>query len=209
MQSNKINYFCIAFLLCTSLDPLFAQTDSIPSTPFNKKKLALVVGTETALYSSSLIALNELWFADYSQSSFHLFNDNYEWQQMDKFGHATTSYYLGRVGIGLMKWSGVKRKKAIWYGGMLGWFYQSTIEVLDGCSSGWGFSLGDIGANTVGSILVIGEELAWDDQRIVLKYSFQQSKYSKYRPSILGSTWQENMLKDYNGQTYWLSVNPS
>lgn len=209
MNLPKIKYICIAFLLCFSFDPLTAQTDSVSSTPFSKKRFALIVGTETVLYSSSLIGLNELWYKDYPRSSFHLFDDSREWLQMDKVGHTVTSNYIGRVGIGLMKWNGVERKKAIWYGGMLGSLYQSTIEVLDGFSTQWGFSVTDFAANTVGSLMVVGQELAWDEQRIVLKYSFQQSEFSKYRPNLLGSNFQENMLKDYNGQTYWLSVNPS
>ncbi len=175
----------------------------------NKKRLGLVIGTEAALYGSSLVGLNQLWYKDYPRSSFHFFNDNNEWLQMDKVGHLTTSYYVGRVGVGLLKWTGVSRKKAIWYGGMLGSVYQSTIEILDGYSSEWGFSPGDLAANTAGSFLCIGQELAWDEQRIVLKYSFRQSEFAKYRPNVLGKNLQENLLKDYNGQTYWLSVNPS
>ncbi|MCW3085505.1 MAG: hypothetical protein JWP12_2871 [Bacteroidetes bacterium] len=175
--------------------------------PFNKKRLAIVLSSEAVLYGGSLYGLNTLWYKDYPRSAFHFFNDNDEWLQMDKVGHMTTSYYIGRVGIGLMNWTGLKRKKAIWYGGMLGSLYQTTIEVLDGYSSQWGFSLGDFAANTAGSFLCVGQQLAWNEQRIVLKYSFQQSPYAKYRPNLLGSDLQENVLKDYNGQIYWLSVN--
>ncbi|MGZ4157571.1 MAG: DUF2279 domain-containing protein [Bacteroidia bacterium] len=181
-----------------------------PSTPhFYKKRFAAVISTEAVLYGGSLIGLNQLWYKDYPRSSFHFFNDNNEWLQMDKIGHATTACYIGRVGIHLLKWSGVERKKAIWYVGILGSVYQSTIEILDGYSSQWGFSIGDFSANTAGSFLVVGQELAWDEQRIVLKYSFQQSEFAKYRPNELGKNLQENLLKDYNGQTYCLSVNPS
>ena len=176
---------------------------------FSKKRFALVAGTEAVLYAGSLIGLNELWYKDYPRSSMHSFDDNQEWLQVDKVGHITTSYYVGRVGTQLYKWSGVKRKKAIWYGGMLGSVYQSTIEILDGYSSQWGFSWGDFASNTAGSLLFIGQELAWDEQRIVLKFSFMQSEFSKYRPNLLGTNLQENILKDYNGQTYWLSVNPA
>jgi hypothetical protein len=176
---------------------------------FNKKRFALVVSAEAALYAGSLVGLNELWYKDYPRSSFHFFDDNDEWLQMDKTGHFTTSYYVGRIGVGFMKWTGVSRKKAIWYGGMLGFLYQSTIEVMDAYSSEWGFSTGDLAANTAGSLLCIGQELAWNEQRIVLKYSFMQSPYAKYRPGLLGNDLQENVLKDYNGQTYWLSINPS
>ena len=119
-----------------------------------------------------------------------------------------TAYTIGRVGIGMIKSAGVERTKAIWYGGMVGAFYQTTIEILDGFSSQWGFSIGDFTANTVGSGLLIAQELAWKQQRIVFKYSFHQTKYPPYRPNLLGSSFYENLLKDYNGQTYWLSVNP-
>ena len=128
---------------------------------------------------------------------------------MDKVGHVITAYYVGRVGIDFLKWGGMERKKAIWYGGMLGSVYQTTIEVLDGFSTEWGFSTGDFAANTAGSLLAISQELLWDEQRIVLKYGFQKSRYAVYRPNLLGKNLNENLLKDYNGQTYWLSVNPS
>jgi uncharacterized protein YfiM (DUF2279 family) len=208
-------FFCCVFAAHFT----FAQTDSatiIPTVydsfagmPFNKKRLAVVLSSEAVLYGGSLVGLNELWYKDYPRSSFHFFDDNDEWMQMDKIGHLTTSYYIGRVGIGFMNWTGMKRKKAIWFGGMLGSLYQTTIEVLDGYSSEWGFSAGDFAANTAGSLLCVGQQLAWDEQRIVLKFSFMQSKYSRFRPDVLGNTLTENILKDYNGQTYWLSVNPS
>ena len=169
----------------------------------------MVAGTEAALYAGSLVGLNALWYKDYPRSAFHTFNDNDEWLQMDKVGHLTTSYYISRIGVGLYKWTGMKRKKAIWLGGALGFVYQSTIEVLDGFSSEWGFSYGDLAANTAGSLMCVVQELAWDEQRITLKYSFVQSEYASYRPNILGNNFTENLLKDYNGQTYWLSVNLS
>ena len=209
---SKNKYF-ILFFFCLIARSLTAQSDmnsyTVAKDSLNKKRLAAVIFTETALYSGTLIALNSLWYNDYAHSPFHFFNDNNEWLQMDKAGHLMTSYSVGRIGIDLMKWSGVERKKAICYGGVLGSVFLNTVEVLDGYSSGWGFSVGDLAANTAGSLFVIAQELAWDEQRIVLKYSFQQSKYAKYRPEILGKNLQENLIKDYNGQTYWLSLNLS
>ena len=213
MHLFRKKYLLIIAFVLLAVIPSNAQSDSssffTPSKTFNKNRFGIVAGTEVFVCTGTMIGLSQLWYKDYPHSSFHFFNDNTEWLQMDKIGHVTTSYYIGRLGIGLMKWSGVERKKAIWYGGMLGSVYQSTIEVLDGYSSEWGFSIADFAANTAGSILVIGQALAWDEQRVVLKYSFQQSKYAKYRPDVLGSELQENILKDYNGQTYWLSVNLS
>lgn len=190
---------------------LTAQTDSLQNsspTP-NKSRITFIAGTEAVLYAGSLVGLNELWYKNYPRSSFHFFNDNREWLQMDKVGHVTTAYYIGRIGIGFFKWGGMERKKAIWYGGMLGSVYQSTIEVLDGYSKEWGFSTGDFAANTAGSLMVIAQELLWDEQRVALKFGFQKSPYARYRPNLLGSQLNEQVLKDYNGQTYWISVNPS
>ena len=54
---------------------------------------------------------------------------------------------------------------------------------------------------------MIGQELIWNEQRITVKYSFHQTSYSKQRPTTLGENYIQQALKDYNGQTYWLSAN--
>ena len=203
---NAVKHLLLSIFCLLTTHSSFAQNDS---ASFNKKRLATVIATEATLYTGTLIGLQGLWYKDYPHSSFHFFDDNNEWLQMDKVGHVMTSYSVGRVGIGLMKWSGVERKKAIWVGGMLGSVFLTTVEMLDAYSSQWGFSIGDFTANTAGSLFVIAQELLWDEQRIVLKYSFQQSRYAKYHPNMLGNNLQENLLKDYNGQTYWLSLNIS
>lgn len=180
-----------------------------PAAELNKKRLTTVLVSEAALAAGSFVGLNELWYKEFPRSSFHSFNDGNEWLGVDKAGHAVTSYYIGRVGIGLMKWSGVEKKKAALYGGLLGTVYQSTIEVLDGFSEQWGFSYADFGANLAGSVLVTGQELVWGEQRLVLKYSYHNTLYPDYRPGTLGSNLPEKLFKDYNGQTYWLSANIS
>ncbi len=174
-----------------------------------KKRQRTLFITEASLYSISLFSLNELWYADYPRSSFHFINDNYEWLQMDKLGHLTTSYYSGVVGIKAYKWSGISRKKAIWYGGLTGTFFLAIIEVLDGYSAQWGASSGDLIANTSGSLLAISQELVWNEQRIQLKYSYFPTKWAEENPDQLGRNYLERLFKDYNGQTYWLTLNMS
>jgi len=41
----------------------------------------------------------------------------------------------------------------------------------------------------------------------MLKYSFSKTAYAKLRPNTLGGNFIQQALKDYNGQTYWLSAN--
>jgi len=165
--------------------------------------------TGASVYAVSIAGLYSLWYKDYPQSSFHLFNDNQEWLQVDKCAHLTASYYIGRVGYGALRWSGVAEKKAIWYGGMTGLVFLTTIEIMDGFSEQWGFSPGDMVANTLGTSLFIGQQLAWHEQKLVMKYSFHTTPYADYNPDKLGSTLLQQMVKDYNGQTYWISANIS
>jgi len=175
----------------------------------NKKRLRGLVIAESATYATTMYGLYTLWYRDFPKSDFHWFNDNRQWLQMDKIGHAMTSYEIGRFGIEALKWSGVEDNKALWYGGLLGFVYQGTIEVFDGFSAEWGASSGDILANGAGTALVMTQEALWHEQRAQLKVSAHLTSYAQYRPETLGSTIPERLFKDYNGQTYWLSVSPS
>ena len=174
-----------------------------------KSRVKAVVITESVGYVGTMVALNQLWYAGYPRSAFHGFNDNAEWLQMDKMGHAATGYYVGYAGMGALQWAGVDRRKALWYGGSLGWIFLTSVEVFDGFSQEWGASYGDLAANTVGYGLLIGQEYAWQEQRIKMKFSAHLSDYAELRPGTLGSTFSERLLKDYNGQSYWLSANVS
>ncbi len=126
---------------------------------------------------------------------------------MDKIGHTTASYYIGKVGYELLNSSGVERKKAVWFGGSTGFVYLAMVEIMDGFSAGWGASTGDVTANALGSATFISQQFAWDEQRILLKWSYHETGYPQYNPGQLGSTFPEKMIKDYNGQTFWLSGN--
>ena len=159
-----------------------------------------------AVYGATLYGLNKLWYSDYPRSSFHFFNDNREWLQIDKTGHFYTAYYESVIGIELMKWSGIKDKRAIVFGGLWGIFLQTPIEILDGYSANWGFSAGDFSANVLGSALAIGQEIAFNEQKIIFHFSYFPTDYASKRPDILGNSFITSLLKDYNGQTYWFST---
>lgn len=203
----------ILLLVFVHILPVKAQDNSLRFFDFpgkyNSKRFKTVIAVESGLYAASMIELNELWYKNYERSPFHFFNDNEEWLQMDKAGHAVSAYYLGKVGVDALRWSGVGEKKAIFFGGSLGSVFLTTIEILDGFSNQWGFSKGDVLANTFGSLVFIGQELGWKEQRILLKFSFSGSRYAQYRPDLLGNSVPERVLKDYNGQTYWVSANIS
>jgi uncharacterized protein YfiM (DUF2279 family) len=173
----------------------------------NTKRRNAIAISASAMTTGALIALNQLWYKEYPRSSFHFKNDNNDWKQMDKTGHFMTSYYLGKLGMEVLDWAGVSEKNQLIYGATYGFSFLTAVEVLDGHSDKWGASPGDILANAAGTGLLIGQELLWNEQRITVKYSFHQTEMAKQRPNTLGKNYLQQTLKDYNGQTYWLSAN--
>ena len=183
---------------------IYCQLDS---SAVDKAKLYTVIGAETALYSGVMVGLYYTWYKNYPLSSFHFFNDNNQWRYVDKVGHAATGYYVGKAGYDVLRWANVSEKKSIWLGGTLGLFYLMSFEALDGVSTYWGASVGDMVANVAGSGLFIGQQLLWKEQRVLLKYSYWESSYRAARPDAFGENFAQQLIKDYNGQTYWLSFN--
>jgi len=179
--------------------------------PFNKSRVIKIAALNAAAYSIVLIGLNSTWYKNYPRSKFHTFNDFAEWKQMDKFGHLFSAYAEGKISNELWRWTGIERKKRILLSGCSGVAYQTIIELLDAHSSQWGWSWGDVGSNALGSGIFIAQELAWDEQKIQVKWSFHRNNYpdpelENRSDKIFGSSDPERYLKDYNGQTYWLSV---
>lgn len=203
---KKICYIAFLFVSVSFSQSTF-ESFLKPSDSLNPSRRNAVVIAESSLAGLTLIGLDRLWYADYPRSKFHTLNDNNEWLQMDKLGHVFTSYQLGKVGANVLNWSGVRKKDQLIYGSTLGFTFLTAVEVMDGFSEEWGFSWGDMVANAAGTGLYVGQELLWQEQRIVLKYSFHQTKYAAQRPDKLGDGFFEEFLKDYNGQTYWLSAN--
>jgi len=204
----KCKHICFALcVLVFSYSQSQIDTFLKPSDTLNTKRRNAVVITESAVVGLTLIGLDQLWYKDFPRSRFKTINDNNEWLQVDKFGHVFSSYHLGRVGAEVLNWSGVSEKDQLIYGSTLGFTFLAAVEIFDGFSEEWGFSWGDILANAAGTSLYVGQELLWKEQRITLKYSFHQTKYASQNPDILGNGFLEEILKDYNGQTYWLSAN--
>ncbi|MFZ4521807.1 MAG: DUF2279 domain-containing protein [Bacteroidales bacterium] len=206
---NTALWLALLLALPVVLNAQAADTVMADTTMLRKGRLTGVLIAQGTLYVASVTGLYFAWYKDYPQSSFHLFNDGGEWMQVDKCGHAISANYISRIGYSTYRWSGVKEKQAAWFGGLLGFAYMLNIEILDGFSSEWGFSTGDLAANTIGSMMFVGQQLAWHEQRFSLKYSFHQTQYAQYRPDLLGENLIQNMIKDYNGHSYWVSGNIS
>jgi len=179
----------------------FSEFDST----LNSGKIRLIATGLGVGYVGSTTALSILWYD--TLGGFRWFNDNPNWNQIDKLGHSSVAFHESRLAIDLLRWAGVENKKAILIGGLGGFIFQTPIEILDGFSPTYGASWGDIIANTTGAALATSQQLLWNDIYIHPKFSFHRTSLASKRPNTLGNGLNEEILKDYNGQTYWLSFN--
>ncbi len=164
-----------------------------------------IVGGISSLYVGSMAYLQFIWYKDQPRVPFQYYNDLAGYNQIDKFGHVYGAYLESYIGFHSLLWAGVSRKKAAIYGGSLGFMLQLPIEIWDGMYEGWGFSWSDVGANALGSAIVIGQELAFQEQIVKYKFSFSPSTYAPKANGYLGNGFDE-LFYDYNGHTYWLSL---
>jgi len=205
MQSKKRmaqNKWILVFLSIPCF--VFAQSDSIPAV--NKKRLRGLTIASVAGYSAALSGLNYLWYKDSNRGSFHFFDDNAEWKQVDKIGHFYSAFYLSYGTSRGLQWASMPARKADLIGALAGFAVLVPVEIFDGFSDAYGASTGDLMADAAGAAFYLGQTRLWHEVRIYPKFSFHRTGYAAQRPDLLGDGLSGEILKDYNGQTYWFSV---
>jgi hypothetical protein len=212
MPLRKFDTLKKAIILLIYLLPLLSPGQDSLLQVQHPGRVWLGIGSSAVGYGGSLVALSNVWYKHYPQTSFHFYNDNNDWLQMDKAGHFYSAYTAGKFTMEAWRWAGLPRKQRIWIGGLSGAAFLTVIEILDGFSAGWGFSPGDMVANLTGSAAFIAQELLWDEQRIGVKFSFHLQGYGDPQLNdrarqLFGKRSLEKLFKDYNAQTYWVSLN--
>jgi hypothetical protein len=219
----------IIFCLFTKVSTQSIYNDSIsffePAPIFSKPRFWTITMTGAVAYTGTMIGLNELWYKQYPRGKFHFFNDWKEWNQMDKAGHLFSTYFESVYAYKGAKWAGIKENDAIWIGAGVGLLLQTSVEVLDGFSTNWGFSVPDFAFNTLGATSFVVQQKAWGEQRIAFKVSATKRAYydatiysengaftsslERRAEDLYGAHLAETFLKDYNAQTIWASINIS
>jgi len=203
--NNRLQVAVLTIIFIISCFPVYAQeNDSLIEV--NPARLKTVIIGSAVAYTGTMIGLNSLWYSQYDRQSFQFFNDAGEWKQMDKVGHFYSAFQISSIGSRSLQWSGVSKKKSDLAGAIASFAVMSSIEVLDGFSAGYGASATDLLANALGSGFYLGQQALWNETRLYPKFSFHRTDYAPQRPETLGSGLFEEIIKDYNGQTYWLSA---
>jgi uncharacterized protein YfiM (DUF2279 family) len=180
----------------------------------DRTRLKVLGYTIIGLYAISVTGLYFLWYKRSKLDAFHWFDDRGEWNQMDKAGHIFGGYFQTMWGYELLRWCGLSNKQSAVIGAMLGISIQSSIEVMDGFSSKYGASYSDLCANVTGALICASQYWMWEEQRVMLKFSYDgggypQGELGERASDLFGDTFFDKALKDYNHMTLWASVNPS
>jgi Predicted periplasmic lipoprotein (DUF2279) len=158
------------------------------------------------MYALIMVALGYAWYSPQWISSFHFFDDLPEWQQMDKVAHAFWTFQVSAVASRLLRWATIENSGAVKAGAVMGFLFVSGIEIFDGFSVAYGASVYDVAANAVGATAFFLQGHFWKRILVWPKFSFHPTNFAPLRQEVLGNGLLEEILKDYNGQTFWYSV---
>ncbi|MCB0487432.1 MAG: DUF2279 domain-containing protein [Cyclobacteriaceae bacterium] len=204
MMADRRVFAQLRYIVFVVLSLSFSLVNGQTADSVNRKRLKTIIATSAIGYTGSMIALSKIWYSDFDKQSFRFFNDSKEWNQLDKLGHSYFTFQIAAFGPRAFQWAGLPKKKSDKIAAISSFFVISSIELFDGRSSGYGASVSDLAANAIGASLYVGQQSLWNETRIIPKFSFHQTYFAPLRPDILGSNLGEEIIKDYNGQTYWL-----
>lgn len=203
-----MRWFILLSLFCSG--NLLAQSDTARvKMADTQKRKTVVLAANIGLPITAHAVLYQAWYKNYEQSKFHWINDNKEWLQMDKVGHVFSGYILTIASAASFRYAGYTKKQSALFGAAVALGFQSTIEIFDGHSTAWGASKGDLVANATGILFGGIQNFVWGKVKVPMRLTFRTTALASIRPELLGYSLPERLLKDYNGQTYWIDFNPA
>ena len=142
------------------------------------------------------------WWDD-EHSHFHLENDFDYALNLDKFGHFAAGVVLGESFYEGYRWAGASEFNSYLFAGLSAMMTHVAIDVKDGYSPEWGFSVFDVLSGTLGGFYPMAERYIPLFKYIDLKWSYWINTKAYYRQSETGV-----FTDDYVNQTFWASFKP-
>ena len=122
---------------------------------------------------------------------------------LDKLGHFAAGVILGESFYEAYHWAGVSEFQSYLYAGLSAMATHIAIDVKDGYSPEWGFSVFDVLSGTLGGFLSMAERYIPVFKYVDLKWSYWINTKAYYRQSDTGI-----FTDDYCNQTFWASFKP-
>ncbi len=177
---------------------------SLNEKKIDYKKLSLITGSIILTATAIQIYQYNSWWKDWRQP-FHFQEDLVYGKSVDKIGHAWGAAFTSFIISRSYEWCGINRKNSIWIGAIGGSIFQLLVEFQDGFSQ-WGFDRVDAACDILGGFYPVAQYYFPIFQNLEIKASYSPRKLGK-PGGIPGQ--KHTIIDDYEGQTFWLSLNTS
>ena len=167
-------------------------------------RLVILGGATAATVVAVHLYQQQAWWQG-PRAPFRFENDWDYALNIDKFGHAFGAYFLSHIFSYALRWGGLRDSAAVFYGALFGLGYQLYVEVEDGFHRNYGFSPGDAIADVAGAMLPLAQMSIPVLSNFSLKWSYFPS--SEYQDALRQGA-SRVFIDDYQGQIYWLAVDP-
>lgn len=173
------------------------------ATDVSWAKVGGVASLTLIAYGAAYWLVFEKGWWDDERSHFHFENDFDYALNLDKFGHFAAGVILGESFYEGYRWAGATEFQSYLFAGLSAMMTHVAIDVKDGYSPEWGFSIFDVLSGTIGGFYPMAERYIPIFKYIDLKWSYWINTKAYYRQSDTGI-----FTDDYCNQTFWASFKP-
>ena len=164
---------------------------------------ALTLSSFGAAY---IFVFSKGWWDD-ERSHFHFENDFEYSLNLDKLGHFAAGVILGETFYEGYRWAGLSEFQSYLFAGLSAMTTHIAIDVKDGYSPRWGFSVFDVLSGTLGGFLPMAERYVPVFKYVDLKWSYWINSDAYYDKND-GHVGDAVFTDDYVNQTFWASFKP-
>lgn len=182
----------------------YRSEDSVDlATDVSWLKVGGVASLTLVAYGAAYWLVFEKGWWDDERSHFHFENDFDYALNLDKFGHFAAGVMLGESFYEGYRWAGATEFQSYLFAGLSAMMTHIAIDVKDGYSPEWGFSVFDVLSGTLGGFYPMAERYIPIFKYIDLKWSYWINTRAYYDQSETGV-----FTDDYVNQTFWASFKP-
>jgi hypothetical protein len=193
-------FWLLLFSIIASTRPVVAQQK------VDRSKALMIGGTSVAAIGGLYAYFHQVWWrGEMHRFRFDFDRDLRYANNLDKMGHVMGGLMTADAYVDACRWIGMSDRQGAWWAFGMSTGLQAIIEVKDGFSPNYGFSVLDIGAGAAGALLPMARLHSSFFRHSDMKFSYWQrtQKYFNARPIPVTPFH----IDDYLNQTYWMSTN--
>ena len=188
----------------TKTDTLHGTAAMLTPAGTDWTRIGITAGGLTSAITALHIYQLNAWWAN-QRGKFHVIEDAEYQANFDKAGHLFGACYSSYFFDEAYRWAGVDTAQSALLGALCGAVWEFYVEIEDGFAGDWGFSRGDAKSDITGAMFYLMNRRIPFLRNFEYKWSYwPSSKLLNNNPDIPGQTM--NIIEDYTGQSYWLSM---